>query len=1542
MIARILFVTAIVATGLASAFSAAVPSAAGAAAPPRSARATGAGQEAVAQAAEVVVPGGMRFIASAAGLRLVAASPEEAARDFLPELTGYLSAPGLVLDYSERVALMVRELRGLQAEAAALDERYPDVVPRLEEAGTPAYEKATALLAYLGFRVMEDTDRIQLQRRVGDREALQRQMLGYLGVSVPLQSRLWAAGEPVVIATEDERVPLLFGVDAWKEQIFDENLDGDELFNALIADPAARQLLTGYAALDRPTREWLFAEVGLGALYDNGNVAAGFARLAPYLRVVDSNLQLPGGDADAWRAIVGPWTGTGDLIARLVRQDGGRGAHLWRALALVPARRASYLLTMGHADATQRSAWAETLYDAIRMPDFARAIRWPSDTAELFVNLRLLPDGSGIDWPGGARVWTAALAGDDRLSTQAALDALQARFANGPDSGPEADAPLLQRILRESEPDREEPAATRKLLAVAEAIRYQPIDAMRDAIPLLVRNYRRFGRAYGFFVMPTQLPAGSARRLVWKMQQIEDIDRDDARIDAIRQMQGSLMLLHRLLLNDLLTNQDRGALIESFLDLPVIAATDAAQGAGGPRLGYGTAVAEWWRNELVPAMTRGLQANGWPGDPADLRSVVVTALVGRVGVAELEVDGIDYNFTPATTRGQRMYTHLVLQQQPSFASLFRLDEIGGSLAGGGEAPDSATLADEIETIVAELRAQMPPNIGDAEVSEALPVTIARDQLFARSETLVASLRSGPPADNQVTAFRQAVNAYLGDALVGIVYALYMGDPSSFTYQQGHIAWLHRLIIAEVGDDGPEDLFSPWAATSESWILDEGSRLHNSLFGAPATLSRWNVEDLIASGGARDPAAAEAWAATLAYIHVPSLAPEAQRVVVQRHELATSWIQEAVDARNPDITPSFWNTLDRTATPPQLSESLRSLLRPDDLQRFIDAVRQGRGGDALGLISDGNRYLLLHGLDDYDRAAPAAARWLVDQMVGMPVSRRGDYLGLMTPPPVPYGEAGDEFADPLLYARLFDIRVRLAVLMQKRGLPAGMHARLLMGTMARVLSTMVPASYQPWRNMIAAIDAEITEATIGQMVVDLAFAEELTPSDPSLALNELADAAGQTGTLGLPADAQQYEAQFGAEVDMITVDIGAWDGDDHFVADLTLDDIVVTRNGNPVTPAFLRLEGNAEPSVFLPDLPDDVVEEVTPASRNFVLVADLLTTSPQDWERILLDVTEFVRAGIGVTDRLALVTIDGRGIPAVTHDFTIDHERIAETLEAQIGNSFATADRETSFTDLSVILCDNGGCSAPGEAGDQALCDPVSTPRFFQCVTQQPEWEDFKFRQAQAQLGRWSIEASLNAERVMSAMTQVGSMLDLGDPFDRQKYVILLSSGFERVPGNIHQQIIREYAGYSPTLNPMEVRTLSTDLSQNIVDLTEIMKRCRCTVYSLGTLGQAAFTEASVQLANTPPVVSRFAARTDLQGPLNALARDTGGKPFFGSDMGIGFEDVLADTRLRYVLGFTMDTPSADAEPQWYELEVRVQRDDVDEVRARDGFWWPRR
>ncbi len=76
---------------------------------------------------DVLVPGGMRFILAAAGMRRAAINGD-LAEDFLPELAAYLSAP-MVLDYAERVEAMVAELREVQSFMTELDQRHGEGVP---------------------------------------------------------------------------------------------------------------------------------------------------------------------------------------------------------------------------------------------------------------------------------------------------------------------------------------------------------------------------------------------------------------------------------------------------------------------------------------------------------------------------------------------------------------------------------------------------------------------------------------------------------------------------------------------------------------------------------------------------------------------------------------------------------------------------------------------------------------------------------------------------------------------------------------------------------------------------------------------------------------------------------------------------------------------------------------------------------------------------------------------------------------------------------------------------------------------------------------------------------------------------------------------------------------------------------------------------------------------------------------------------------------------------------------------------------------------
>ena len=84
-----------------------------------------------------MIPGGTRFISSAARFRLAQAERDTDNQDFVAELARFLSAP-MVLDYAERVRDMVEELRSLQEFMVQLDERYPAVMPSLAAAATSA------------------------------------------------------------------------------------------------------------------------------------------------------------------------------------------------------------------------------------------------------------------------------------------------------------------------------------------------------------------------------------------------------------------------------------------------------------------------------------------------------------------------------------------------------------------------------------------------------------------------------------------------------------------------------------------------------------------------------------------------------------------------------------------------------------------------------------------------------------------------------------------------------------------------------------------------------------------------------------------------------------------------------------------------------------------------------------------------------------------------------------------------------------------------------------------------------------------------------------------------------------------------------------------------------------------------------------------------------------------------------------------------------------------------------------------------------------
>jgi hypothetical protein len=326
----------------------------------------------------------------------------------------------------------------------------------------------------------------------------------------------------------------------------------------------------------------------------------------------------------------------------------------------------------------------------------------------------------------------------------------------------------------------------------------------------------------------------------------------------------------------------------------------------------------------------------------------------------------------------------------------------------------------------------------------------------------------------------------------------MGDPDAVIYQRRHLSWLHQFGPDEIPGGMPLSLYGPWAPTAIGRAEDGGHRLINSLFGIPGILGHWNLElALPPELTSVDPLAEEAWGGVLGDLNLGAFDRETLGLVIRRHARGEQWIRAAVAARNPLLPPPFPIAAGAAAGPFSLAESIRHLLTTLELQHLFDAIEQGDELEALHLVPPGNRYLLARAVDGADADATTRAIWKQDQVAGMPIGRRGDYLGLGPPDAVPQGEVGDNLRDPHLYNRLLDIRIRLAIEVERAGLPSALAGRLLPLAMARVLSNSRQLAIDRWRGIVDALERELTGEALQAWILDLAFANELQlPGEPA--------------------------------------------------------------------------------------------------------------------------------------------------------------------------------------------------------------------------------------------------------------------------------------------------------------------------------------------------------------------------------------------------------------------------------------------------------------
>jgi len=1038
---------------------------------------------------DVAVPGGTGFVSSALGMAFTPGTDDPSL--FMVHLVSLLEEPGMFMRAVkfERYLEDIDELRKILVD---LDRRYGSVEPRLDREGSYSYERAKKVFDFMGVRIRENNGAFSLELRNGGTQERRRLILGHMGFDVESRLQGWEAGELVDLELHDEFVPLEFGAEVWREQVFRKDLDAEEIFREFIEDTRPRQLLLGISRLDDATREHIFRTVGLREIYRDENFLEGFRETSLYLRVEGGQIVLPGRDRQAWEKVLGRWKSDAELLKKFAKEDQGRGARLLRALALVDDDMARYLLTGNGSGEKARRDWANDVYNASPQPSYGNMMRWTWDFPELAINLRMAPAGH-VDWPGGTTATLAAVRGDGIIDKASDLSRELRRAADRFQPGRSADLEILKKVLESSNPDDliaeldRGTLRTQRFLAVAQALRYQPETTTSRAVPLLYRSYPRYGPAYGFVTVPQPLAPATIEGFVFKLHEADKIGEIPGRVEAMRELESMLILLRRMVLNQALPADAIDVVLQSFFALPLVKEPDVL---GSTPLGFGPGLFDWWRGSLIPALDRG-RAGAGETEPTAQGYVdsFIAAVVGDITPAVLQVGGIDHVYDPAADHRARIERHLEQLRAPPLELLLELDRLAVEVQQGAATERAEDIADELEAALARLLGTVPESVFDRHQEDMLRSPVLRRDLDDRVERLARNLRRSDLGDDDAARVRNAVSSWTGDALSSLVYAVYMGDPNSLFYRDRTLSWGH--LFDGFLEDDPGTVYQGFEPTSETTDPERGSILINSLLGVPSVLGRWNLEltMLTRSQAPMVEAVEQAWGSSLASLHLPSLTERAHRHAVDTHAAGLAWLRSAIEQQNPDAV---------TAEHPDmsLSRALRFLMRPGNCQLAVNAIGRGDEETALRLISIGNRYMLGRMVDVSTDENDAFVRFERDQTIGLNGSRMADYLGLRRPLPVPYGEASHGTSDPAMYARLIDIRLALSLALDELGLPPVLHARLLPLAMADVLASVRPDTQVAWEELLGAIPERVTAVAVTGWVEDLAFAGELRPATGS--------------------------------------------------------------------------------------------------------------------------------------------------------------------------------------------------------------------------------------------------------------------------------------------------------------------------------------------------------------------------------------------------------------------------------------------------------------
>lgn len=715
----------------------------------------------------LVVPGGVRGLARAAGLR-ENTPPETFVSDFVSHLirrtygkagAGYVQA---LRYYFDSVAALRSRARSKKLEFQIL----------LETGNESRLRKTREVLALLGWTIRRSEGRVRVELGTDELAALRQTFSSALGVDeMEMKSQL-EAGDSYQLTFSDQRVPIIFEERFWLRRFFDGNRPVGGLLRAFAENIPSARLYAGLAAMNDEARRLVvetYTSRELLEVHSNSLLAYGSA-----LSAREGQLLLPGGAtaASAWESLLGARTDRPKrFVRRLFSQDNGKPLAFYHTLINLPEENQRFLTSSPGRLARFYAAFPFTGSEEAKRRIVNHRIPFRNMVRELPLN-----GERRIRFPGSARVWSVSHGWSGRPDEIPGSTGLAA-----PTVSPEAEDEILLRLpLVEYQFGMKKYSMVENFLAAVHLERHWDRPMAEEAALLLSRHYPKYREIFPYLASLPQPSTQQLQRFFEAARNVEDVD--------LTSLNDTLGLFHGLLQTLVLLSENRAldeSEISSILDTLSQRFADARTEADFT----GATVAILRRLEQglpVPPPPAESDSSSYPQgnagrlkilgpQPAGIDGQLMAALGGRSRQVEFESNGRTAAIDAGSINRKRIEEVLRLQRVPSLTGLLELYDAAQAVRGNRD----QTVLDAFKRNLGELHEleqQLENQLTDAQRGNAVFLQRGRTSRWVRQlNNAIVNGNRGNRSDAVPELSQEMVSHLDGsfkDALVGWVYAYY--------------------------------------------------------------------------------------------------------------------------------------------------------------------------------------------------------------------------------------------------------------------------------------------------------------------------------------------------------------------------------------------------------------------------------------------------------------------------------------------------------------------------------------------------------------------------------------------------------------------------------------------------------------------------------------------------------------------------------------------------------------------------------------------------